>query len=235
MTGNVSSTQTLSRAYEIIAHNLANASTTGFKRRVTIVSDAPPAAPAEESQAPLASETRLDFSQGRLVRTDRPLDLALHGKGFLVLESPRGELYTRSGVLHTSPEGRLVDADGRAFVGQAGPITIPNTASALDVEIAQDGRVLIAGQPIGRLRVVEFKDPSRLEPAGHNAYRAPEGAEPQDAGRTTVHQGFQEASNVDVVTELVALIRVSRLYEANVKAMQAQGDRSQHILQVAMA
>ena len=236
MTGIVSSTQALAQEYDAIAHNLANANTVGFKRRVTVVSDSPAAGSAEEGAAPeLASESLLDLSQGRLVRTDRPLDVALHGQGFLVLESAQGQLYTRAGVLHTSPDGRLVDAEGRAFVGAAGPITIPSTVSTMDVAIAQDGRILAAGQEIGRLRLVEFEDPKRLEAAGRNAYRAPQGLAPNDARRTTVHQGFQEASNVDVVTELVALIRVARLYEANVKAMQAQGERSQDVLKVAMA
>jgi len=234
---------TLTHQYETIAHNLANASTVGYKRRLTVFAlpdgsagGAAPSGPAATGTAPTVTESNfVDFSQGALVHTGRPLDAALHGKGFFVLETDRGDRYTRNGIFRTNAQGRLVDAQGRMVAGEGGPLTIPPTVSPMQVEIAEDGRILAAGAEIGKLRVVEFEDPNVLDPVGDSAFEAPAGIRPDPAADTTVHQGFQEASNVKSVHELVALIQVARLYEANVKIVQAAGDRGKELIRVAMA
>ncbi|MBE3069814.1 MAG: flagellar hook basal-body protein, partial [Planctomycetes bacterium] len=155
----------LSREYLTIAHNLANANTAGYKRRIGVFAEISPtpgtgAAPA----AGVQEQEFLDLSQGRLVQTGRTLDVALQGPGFLVVETDHGERYTRSGVFRTDAQGRLVDAQQRAVAGEGGPITVPPTVSANAVEIAEDGRISAGGAQIGKLRIVEFDRPGDLRP-----------------------------------------------------------------------
>ncbi len=225
----------LAHQYETIAHNLANANTAGFKRRLSAAGDSA-SEPAATGTAPATAGTDfVDFSQGRLVHTGRSLDVALSGKGFLVLETDQGERYTRNGTFQTNARGQLVDTQGRSVAGGGGPLMIPPTVSPMQVTIAADGRVLAAGAEIGKLRIVEFEDPTVLRPVGGSAFEAPETAGPSPATETTVHQRFQEGSNVEAVGELVALIQVTRLYEANVKIAQAASDRGEDLMRVAMA
>ncbi len=225
----------LAHQYETIANNLANANTVGFKRRLS-AAGASASELAATGTAPLTAVSDfVDFSQGRLVPTGRSLDVALSGKGFLVLETDQGERYTRNGTFQTNARGQLVDTQGRSVAGGGGPLMIPPTVSPMQVTIAEDGRVLAAGAEIGKLRIVEFEDPTVLRPVGDSAFEAPETAGPRPATETTVHQRFQEGSNVEAVGELVALIQVTRLYEANVKIAQAASDRGEDLMRVAMA
>lgn len=233
----------LTHQYETIAHNLANANTVGFKRRLSVLAlqgDSTVGAlvsPTGAAEAPseIADNDVVDFSQGRLIHTGRSLDVALHGKGFFVLETDQGDRYTRNGIFRTNAQRQLVDALGRTVAGQGGPLTLPPTVSPMQVEIAEDGRIFAAGAEIGKLRVVEFEDPEALMPVGENAFEAPAGVGPDPATDTTVQQGFQEGSNVEAVHELVALIQVARLYEANVKIVQTASDLGKELLRVAMA
>jgi len=232
----------LARQYEAIAHNLANVATPGYKRIVGAFvrdgsTDGGSEGTTEETTAPTSAETVLavDFSQGRLVRTGRSLDVALSGPGFLALETTEGERYTRNGVLRLGRNGQLVDGAGRTVAGTGGPITVPADVSTTEVTIAPDGRVLARGAVIGRLRLVEFENPAVLVPEGAGAFRAPDEARPAEAVRTTVHQGFQEASNVQAVTELVGLITATRLYQANIQVMVKSGERAEALLRIAMA
>ena len=239
-----STLEALTEQYRAIAHNLANVSTAGYKRRCTsfvqhlqalagpgvVSSDA-----ASATIGTVVGVTSVDFTQGALVSTGRPLDLALNGKGFFVLETPEGPLYTRSGVFRTNQNGQLVDAAGRTVAGEGGPIVIPSSVSMLTVGVSTDGAVSADGTGIGKLRVVEFEDESALIPAGGNAFLAPATETPTPSAGTAVKQRFQEAANVTPVQELVGLIAVTRMYEANLKAIQVQDERMKELLQVAMA
>jgi len=232
----------LAEQYHAIAHNLANADTAGYKRLVGTYTGTGPMPAASDvanamgggAPAPEAA-TGIDFSQGRLVRTGRSLDAALSGKGFFVLETDQGERYTRKGVFRANAQGQLVDGAGRTVAGEGGPVILPPSVSPMEVEMGPDGRILAAGMTIGTLRIVEFENPSVLEPAGSGLFTAPENARPAPAEDTTVQQGFQEASNVDAVTELVGLIKVTRLYQANVQVRAKGGDRAKDLLRIAMA
>ena len=233
----------LGHEYEAIAHNLANANTVGFKRQIGVFTQEPPkvGVGAQTSASPTSSlpatkaTSAIDFSQGRLVQTGRSLDVALSGKGFFVLETSEGERYTRNGVFRVNSRGQLVDAAGRTVAGTGGPVVIPSSVSSMEVEIGSDGRIFAAGTPIGALRIVEFEDPSVLQPEGMGAFVAKGRTQPGPAANTTVQQGCQEASNVDTVRELVALIKVTRLYQANVQVMAGKSDRGKDLMRVAMA
>ncbi|HDS84153.1 MAG TPA: flagellar hook basal-body protein [Phycisphaerales bacterium] len=231
--------QALMNEYETVTHNLANSGTAGFKRRVNAFS-------AElERQQRLGEERSLlngridaqgaiDFTQGVLTRTERPLDVALEGKGFIALDTPQGPLYTRNGALSINLLNQLVDSSGRLVSGQNGPIVIPNAVMESDIRIDADGTVRTEEMQMGRIRIVEFGDAvDELTPAGHGCFRAPEDLPPQEAADTRVRQGYKENSNVQMVHELTSLISLSRLYEANINVLRKNRENSATLLEVA--
>ena len=232
------SLEALGRQYRSVAHNLANANTVAFKKRKSVfaqvLAEQQRLGTAEVDPQTVVQETPMtDFAQGALVGTGRTLDVALSSKGFFVVDSPDGPLYTRKGQFHTNPQGQLVDSVERLVQGQGGPITISG-GKADQVRISADGVVSVAGQNLGKLRVVQFDNESLLAPLGNSSFHAGE-AVPSDAEQYAVRQGFCEASNVSVVEEMVDLITVTRLYEANLKSIVAEDDRLKQILGVATA
>lgn len=231
----------LDEQYRTITHNLANASTVGYKRRFTVFAQSlkEQLSMMDESSSEgvesVFGATVIDFAQGAPVQTGRPLDVAISGKGFFVIETPDGPLYTRNGVFRTNAAGQLVDSVGRTVSGKNGPIVIPPTVSPEQLEITRDGSIAAAGLPIGQFKVVDFEDISILVPVGNNCFKAPDDAEPQESETALVDQGYQESSNVNIVEELVSLITVSRTYEANLKSRDLQSDGSESLLQVALS
>jgi flagellar basal-body rod protein FlgF len=229
------SLDSLTREFDIIAHNMANASTAGFKRRCNSFTQALAAQESGASGAEQETSGVIDFSQGNLVQTGRTLDFALHGKGFFVVESPEGPLYTRHGTFTMNQNGQLVDAAGRFVAGTAGPLMVPPSADASQIHVGSDGRVWVGQAEIGQVRVVEFGDKEqRLLPAGQNCFRAPADLEPAETRDALVRQGYTEASNVKLVDELVNMIAVSRLYEANMKLVSVTRDTTSSTISVAM-
>jgi flagellar basal body rod protein FlgG len=235
-----SSVTALTQEFDIIAHNLANVSTVGYKRRCnafTTSLDSQQTGAATDSGGTVALNTALDFSQGNLVETGRPLDFALYGGGFFVIETPQGPLYTRNGVFCTNQNGQIVDSQGRTVAGEAGPITMPGNVGLSEVTISSEGEIAAGGTDIGKFRLVDFKDDeSKLLPTGGNCYRMPDAdIRPVPAEHIIVKQGYQEASNVKLIDELVDMILVARLYEANMKIVTAQKEASGSMMSVAMS
>jgi flagellar basal-body rod protein FlgF len=229
----------LEREFGIIAHNLANVSTVGYKRRCNGFSQLLTAR-TEGTDAGTENKvdlvTAFDFSQGNIVGTGRTLDFALSGKGFFVIETPEGPLYTRNGAFRLDQNGRIVDSMGRIVAGESGPITIPRNIGLSRVSVSDDGSIGAGDALAGKFRLVDFKDQEdELLAVGKNCFRAPEDLRPKAAENLSVKQGFQEASNVKLVEELVDMIMVSRLYEANVQFVTAKKDASKSILDVAMS
>jgi len=233
-----STLEALSQQYQAITHNLANVSTTGYKRQSIVFSQALAAQMTGQDASSAAPSSvqgalTLDFRQGNLVKTDRTLDVALTGPGLFVLDSPEGPRYTRCGSFTTHATGQLVDSSGRTVTGDGGPITLPPEATQQGINITPEGDIEVGGTSVGKLKIVAFKDTSLLTSVGGNCYAAPSGATPDNAAQATVAQGFQEGSNVNAVEELVGLITATRLYEANIKAMTTQDEKSRSLLQVA--
>ena len=144
----------------------------------------------------------------------------MYGKGFFIIETPEGPLYTRNGMFRTNSNGQIVDSEGRTVAGEAGPIMIPAGVGLSQLSVASDGSISAGGTAIGRFSIVDFgADEDKLVPAGANRYRMPEeGIVPVAAEQIVVKQGYLESSNVKMVDELVDMIMdmimVSRLYEA---------------------
>jgi flagellar basal-body rod protein FlgF len=231
------SVDALEKQFDIIAHNMANVSTAGFKRRCNNFTQAIAAqyAGVEGAIDAELSQSPVDFSQGTLVQTDRTLDVALYGKGFFVIESPEGPLYTRHGVFQTNQNGQLVDTMGRLVAGTAGPLLVPRDVDVSQIHIDSTGRVSAGPAALGRLRIVEFGDQEdQLRPTGLDCFYAPTETQPREAASVSVRQGYEEASNVKLIDELVNMILVSRLYEANMKLMTVSNETSGSAISVAM-
>jgi flagellar basal-body rod protein FlgF len=234
-----SAVEGLTREYSIIANNLANISTAGFKRRCNAFSKLLDAQNAQGNSGTGGNDVNLtsafDFSQGTFNDTGGTFDVAICGKGFFVIQSAQGPLYTRSGSFHLNTNNQLVDLSGRPVSGANGPITIPTEVNASKVIIGTDGTISAEGNPIGKLKIVDFKDgENKLESVGFNCYSAPKDTVPAEATNTTVRQGSLENSNVQMVEELVDMITVSRLYEANMKFLAVGSENTKNLIGLAM-
>lgn len=233
-----SSLEGLNQEYLSITNNLANASTVGYKRRLSAFAQV---LSGEQSSAQMAefgkieTTAAVDFSQGGVNHTGRNLDLALAGDGFFVVETPQGELYTRNGTFRLNNDRQLVDSTGQMVAGLSGPIVMPASTSTLDIQVSRDGSISAGGTVIGKLKLVKFENPQKLEAYGGNYFRAVEGVVAELADGLTVEQGVQESSNVDIVKELVSLIMVTRVYEANIKSITTRDEQIENILNVAMS
>ncbi len=229
---------------DVISHNLANVSTTGYKRASAVFEDLiyqnmrqVGSQTTEQNQLPTGLHlglgvrtvaTSRNFMQGGLQQSNSNLDVAIKGNGFFQVTMPDGTAgYTRDGSFQVDAQGRLVTASG---IPVANGITIPPSATA--VSISADGAVsaLLPGntapQPLGNLAMASFINPPGLEPRGENLYvetaasGQPTQGTPGTNGLGTMVQGYLETSNVNVVQELVSMIQTQRAYEMNSKAVQ---------------
>jgi len=232
------SIEALMDEFNIITHNLANVSTVGFKRRGNAFSRVLEGQESSEEYSPgsIDLNSAFDFSQGGVVETGRELDFALFGRGFFVIETAAGPLYTRNGTFRTNQNGQIVDGEGRTVSGEAGPITIPANVSLSQLSMSSNGSIKVGDTEIGRFRIVDFgENETNLVPVGASCFLMPEeGVVPVAAEDVVVKQGYQESSNVRIVDELVDMIMVCRLYEANMKFITAQKETSNSIMGVAM-
>jgi len=234
--GIASGLNALMNEYDAVSHNIANSNTAGFKKRLSSFSTEVQNF-ADENFNPLAGsidwETKIDFSQGPLKRTDRPLDVAMEGKGLLSLESPDGRLYTRNGSLQINILGQLTDMNGHLVSGRNGPITIPRSISDSDIQIDGSGIVRAGQTELGQLEIVEFESIDQLKEAGNSCFRGPEEITFTPAKNTHVRQGYREDSNVQAVQELTNLLTISRLFEANTDYLKKQSENGAAIMGVA--
>ena len=230
----------LTREFELITHNIANADTSGFKRRTnafTAALEAQQDRANGETSGLVDLHESLDFTPGPFQKTDNPLDLALNGSGFFVIEDTNQVLYTRAGDFNTNRNGQLVDSQGRLVAGTTGPITIPPGTELARINVQADGTVSSPEHPmLGRLQLVDFGsvNEQQLVPMGDCTYVAPNGINPEPATDVEVVQGAREGSNVQTIEELVGMINVTRMYEAHVKFITARQEASQSLMSVAM-
>ena len=195
---------------EAIAANLANLDTTAYKRTSTATAVFEvPRGPAKRRE--LATTDTIDFTQGVLERTGNPLDLALDGRGFFAVETRDGEAYTRDGAFRVDEQGVLLTQDGDPVAWDGARATLAPVGEAVTVDGA--GVVRQGSQELGRLKLVDFADPSRLARDPRGLWHARRDLDPA-ASTATVHQGALERSNASSIDELVAMIRVQRGFES---------------------
>jgi flagellar basal-body rod protein FlgF len=217
----------LRREMDVIANNIANVTTNGFKRRLM---------ETREYQMPVASEdgfnkpdrkvsftieqgTVLDTATGSLEPTGNPLDVALSADSYFTVRTPQGDRYTRNGAMMLNVNGELVNSDGHALLGEQGAFQFGSEETGITV--AADGTVMTANGPRGKLRLVSFANQQSLENTGANLFTSTE--TPSAARNVRAQVGYVERSNVSPVLEMSRMIEVNRQYQ-NIANMISRGD-----------
>ena len=224
----------LARELDVVANNIANLNTAGFKSDGAVFEEyVSPTARFDNFLSPdrrvsfvQDRATWIDHSQGPLERTGNALDAAIDGRGFFAVQTPRGERYTRNGAFQINNNGELVTSEGFQVLGESGPITFqPNDRN---ITISQDGTISVregnntaTESQRGQLRVVSFDRPGRLQKDGASVFLAPAGLTPQADKLSRIMQGTVEKSNVRSVVEMARMIEVTRSY-TQIATMLAQ-------------
>jgi flagellar basal-body rod protein FlgF len=217
---------------ELVAENLANAATPGY-RRVGMVLAAPPAsaAPAGEEtistglQGPRAGTLYTSFTPGMMQHTGNPLDVAIAGEAFFVVDGPSGPLYTRNGAFSLNDQGELLTRAGLPVRGVGSKIVIP--PNTVNISIGKDGTVMADSVAVGQLQLAQFTNPDALRRAGTTLFEGPPPQTPLP-GTATVEQGYREGSNVQVVNEMIQMMVGMRQYDAAQRAMRALAESIGH-------
>jgi flagellar basal-body rod protein FlgF len=221
------------QALDMLSNNLANANTTGFKLDREFYSlftgNANSADGDEAAQIPDVKSKWTDFSQGTLTVTKNPLDLALTGSGFFVVNGPTGPLYTRNGSFSLSNTGVLTTADGYPLAGAGGAQI--QTLSRDPIEVDNKGVVHQGAQTIGELQIADFKDPQVLTKIGNSYFVNSNPSAQPGTSQASVSQGQLEGSNVQLSEAAVGLVGVMRQSEMLQKAIMTTTDMNKQALQ----
>jgi flagellar basal-body rod protein FlgF len=234
----------LQREMEVVANNIANIDTNGFKGDFSLfeehlmpgardgnfrVADSPVSFVRDRG-------TLIDLNQGAFQRTGNPLDVAINGDGFLVINTPQGERYTRNGALEISPQGELVTSEGYQVLGDGGPIAFQNQDTGITIN--PEGTVSVKDPSNstvaiirGQLRVVSFAQAARLQKEGGSTFSAPADMPAAPSTKSTVVQGAIEKSNVRPIIEMSRMIEISRSYAMIANLLQSEGDLHKTSLQ----
>ena len=226
----------LERQMDVVANNVANVNTNGYKADSSLFQEYLKTGAHEDNfvgqdrnvSYVQDSGTYRDFSQGPLQATSNPLDLAIDGGGFLAVQTAGGERYTRDGGLQINPQGQLVTVSGDPVLGASGPIVLQPTDH--DINVSPDGTVTVlegngrADSIRGKLRLVSFANAQKMLKEGSNLYAAGEGGAPQADTKSQLRQGFLEKSNVNSVAEMSRMIEVTRAYTQISTLLQQQSD-----------
>ena len=234
----------LQRELEVVANNIANLNTTGFKADGAVFSEFlrdkvnTDQFAAQDRRLSLVQDRMNwhDMSQGTMQATGNPLDVAIDGDGMLVVQTAGGERYTRNGALQLNNLGQVVTTNGDPVLGESGPIVLQ--ATDRDIVINKDGTIKVreaqslnSDSTRGKLRLVWFDDPQQLQKAGASSYSAPAGVQPLPVEKPNVVQGTIEKSNVRSVIEMSRMIEVSRAYTEVATIISQQNDLRKNSLQ----
>ncbi len=235
----------LERQLDVVANNVANVNTTGFKADRTLFEEYLKSGAHEDNFKGSGRSvsyvqdrgTFRDFEQGAMQATSNPLDVAVDGSGFLVVQTAGGERYTRDGGLQLNNQGQLVTVNGDPVLGTSGPIVLQPTDH--DINVSPDGTITVlegtgrTDSVRGKLRLVSFTDAQKLLKEGSNLYAAGEGgaAQAQPDTKSTVKQGFLEKSNVNAVAEMSTMMEVTRAYTQIAALLQQQSDLHKNAIQ----
>ncbi|SMC56888.1 flagellar hook-basal body complex protein [Primorskyibacter flagellatus] len=213
----------LKREMQVVANNIANAATTGFKQEGLLFSEYIMRSKGGDSLSMASARVaETSLSQGELTKTGNAFDLAIEGDGFFMVQTPDGNRLTRAGMFTPDAQGNLVTADGHPVLdlGET-PVFVP--AGDGPVSIAPDGTISANGQPLGQIGIFAPVNPREMIREGSVLFRSEAGSEPVEEAR--VIQGFLEASNVDPISQLARMIEVQRAYEMGQSFMDAEDER----------
>ncbi len=235
----------LERQIDVIANNVANINTTGFKANKSLFEEYLNSDARADNFA--AGDRRVsfvqdrgtyhDFAQGAFEKTTNPLDVAIDGRGFITVQTPAGERYTRDGSFQINAQGQLVTTGGHVVVGANGPIVFQPTDR--DITISSEGVITVREGVVtqfdsirGKLKLAKFDNPQRLQKEGANLYSAPAGVAAQADTASRINQGFVEKSNVGAVVEMSRMMDVMRTYQQVASMMQQQNDLRKTAIQM---
>lgn len=226
---------TLERQMDVIANNVANANTNGFKADHSLFEEYLNSNAREDNF--IGADRRVSYVQDRgtfrdvgpgpMEMTKNPLDLAITGDAYFAVQVNGGERYTRDGKFSLNSTGQLVTSDGNLVLGTGGPITFQPTDH--DINIAPDGTITVLEGTArndsirGKIKMVSFDDPAKLTKLGANLYDTGRATQ-QPATKSTVEQGYVEKSNVNSVIEMTRMVEVMRSYTAVANLLQQQSD-----------
>lgn len=207
-------------AIDVIANNLANASTSGFKAdnaffqayQSALEEGITPGTELDQVDKSVRLEaTRTDFSSGQVRETGRDLDVAIDGEGFFVVQTRNGEQYTRNGSFTLSADRELVTHEGNRVIGQGGPLTLPPGTITID----EQGNISVDGQQAGSLQIVKFPKNDQLSKEGNNLFALSEKSiRPLPADGARVLHGHLESSNVNPMREMALMMKYMREFES---------------------
>jgi len=224
----------LSRELDVVANNIANMNTTGFKADGSLFEEyLNSAARAADTRVSFVRDraTWIDMSAGAIERTGNALDVAINGDGFFAVQTQRGVRYTRNGSFQINPSGQLVTAQGDPVLGDGGPITFQPTDR--QISISPDGTISVregnskADSQRGKLRLVSFANPRQLQKDGNGTFNYAGNDAPVEAKTATIAQGSLEKSNVRAVVEMSRMIEITRSYTQIAAMLQQQSDLGQ--------
>lgn len=207
---------------ELLANNVANASTGGYKADREFYALYAALESGAEATMPLIERPWIDLGQGVIHPTGNPLDIALTGRGFFAVDGPNGPLYTRNGSFRLAPDGTVVTPEGYAVRGDAGTPVVLQAGRAID--IAADGTVRQDGAIAGRLAIVDFSSANGLVKQGSNYFRVTDPAARPSASAASAEQGKLESSNTGSAESAVRLVSVMRQFEMLQKAVALGGE-----------
>ncbi|RUM28882.1 MAG: flagellar basal-body rod protein FlgF [Aquifex sp.] len=209
------------RKLEVSSNNVANVSTPGFKKDyLTVVSyyvpngekvqETRPFEPSNNYVYPIVNGVRTILSQGSLVKTDNPLDLAIEGEGFFAVRTPEGILFTRKGMFRINEEGLLTTEEGYPVLDEnLNPITLQGQ----EIKVTEDGTIFVDGEQVGKIGIFKLQN---LQKIGEDFFQG----NPTPSSAYKIHQGFYEASNVNAIKEVVKVIESVRAHEIFSKLIQ---------------
>lgn len=213
----------LMREMRVVANNIANAATSGYRQEGVIFSEYVQSVENASSLSMGQADSRqTSFDQGALTQTGGQFDFAIEGDGFFLVETPGGERLTRAGAFSPNADGDLVTADGYRVLDPGGaPVFIP--PGAADVSVSSDGTISSEGNPVGQMGLVQPLNPQQLVREDGVMFRADDGFEPAEQGR--ILQRFIENSNVNPILQLTRMIEVQRAYELGASFLEAEDER----------
>jgi len=220
----------LRREMDVVAHNIANISTAGFRREAVLFSEFVVGAERHEPSLSMAlGNTRHTYQmQGGLSQTGGSFDMAIEGEGFFQLETPDGIRLTRAGMFTPNQAGDLVNKDGHLVLDLGGaPIFVPPDAQT--ISLARDGTLSADGAPFAQIGIVRPVDPVTMSREAGTLFEVDGDIEPVEA--PMVLQGFIEESNVDPILEMARMIEVQRAYEHGMKLVESEDERIKNVVQ----